>query len=387
MVPAPEAGRLAPLAGYTVGVTADRRREEQVELLRRRGATVVEGPTVRTVPLVGDASLRAALEDLIDHPPDITVLTTGVGMRGLVAAAESVGREEILLDALAGSDVVARGPKAIGAAVAVGLDIAWKAPGERNHEVVEHLTPRARAGARIAVQRDGDEQPFVAMALAELGAEVVDVPVYRWVLPDDTAPAVRLLDATCAGAVDAITFTSSPAIRNLFLLAREQGMVDDLVAAFNQGTLAACVGPVCVATVKELGVADVAVPMRSRLGAMVQALVVAMTGRTVSLALAGIPVSVQGAVAIVGEAEVRLTDRERGVLHALIRARGAVVAKQRLLREVWPADAADEHAVEVTVARLRRRLVEAGAAVETVPRRGYRLVADPVPRPEPVLGA
>jgi uroporphyrinogen-III synthase len=378
MVPAPEAGRLAPLAGYTVGVTADRRREEQVELLRRRGATVVEGPTVRTVPLVGDASLRDALEELIDHPPDITVLTTGVGMRGLVAAAESVGREEILLDALASSDVVARGPKAIGAAVAVGLDIAWKAPGERNHEVVEHLTARARAGARIAVQRDGDEQPFVAMALAALGAEVVDVPVYRWVLPDDTSPAVRLLEAVCAGSIDAVTFTSSPAIRNLFLLARERGMADELVAAFNQGTLAACVGPVCVATVKDLGVADVAMPVRSRLGAMVQALVVAMTGRAVSLRLAGIPVSLQGAVAIVGDDEVRLTDRERGVLHALVRARGAVVPKQRLLREVWPADAADEHAVEVTVARLRRRLADAGTAVETVPRRGYRLVADPV---------
>jgi uroporphyrinogen-III synthase len=201
--------------------------------------------------------------------------------------------------------------------------------------------------------------------------------VYRWVLPDDTAPAVRLLEAACTGSIDAVTFTSSPAIRNLFLLARERGMADELVAAFNQGTLAACVGPVCVATVKDLGVADVAMPVRSRLGAMVQALVVAMTGRAVSLRLAGIPVSVQGAVAIVGDDEVRLTDRERGVLHALVRARGAVVPKQRLLREVWPADAADEHAVEVTVARLRRRLAEAGTAVETVPRRGYRLVADP----------
>jgi uroporphyrinogen-III synthase len=141
--------------------------------------------------------------------------------------------------------------------------------------------------------------------------------------------------------------------------------------------VAACVGPVCVGTVKDLGVTTIAVPVRSRLGAMVQALVVAMTGRTVNLRLAGTLVALQGAVAVVGDEEVRLTERERGVLHALVLARGAVVPKHRLLRDVWPADAADEHAVEVTVARLRRRLGVAGSAVETVPRRGYRLAAEP----------
>jgi uroporphyrinogen-III synthase len=365
-----------------VGVTADRRREEQVELLRRRGATVVEGPTVRTVPLVGDARLRDALEQLIEDPPEVTVLTTGVGMRGMVAAAESIGREEVLLDALATSEVVARGPKAIGAATAAGLEVTWRAPGERNREVVEHLAERAMAGARIAVQRDGDDQPAVALELARLGADVVDVPVYRWVLPDDVAPAVRLLEAACGGSLDAVTFTSSPAIRNLFLLARERGLADSLVAAFGGRVLAACVGPVCLATARELGVVEVAVPLRSRLGAMVQALVMAMAGRSVALDLAGTRVALQGAVAVVGDDEVRLTDRERALLEALVGARGAVVAKPRLLREVWPAGGTDEHAVEVTVARVRRRLGPAGAALETVPRRGYRLALDPAPGPD-----
>jgi uroporphyrinogen-III synthase len=364
-----------PLAGFTVAVTADRRREEQVELLRRRGASVVEGPTVRTVPLVDDASLRAALEDIIDRPPEITVLTTGVGMRGMVAAAESVGREEVLLDAIATSDVVARGPKAVGAAVAVGVNVTWKAPTEQNQEVIEYLTDRARTGARIAIQRDGDERPLVAMELAGLGAEVVDVPVYRWVLPEDTAPALRLLDATCNRSVDAVTFTSSPAIRNLFVLADRMGVRRDLVSALNEGVLAGCVGPVCVATAKEFGVSDVAVPRRSRLGAMVQALGVALSARAIQLSLASVHVTLQGSMAVVGGNAVQLTDRERRVLEALVRARGAVISKQVLLRDVWLAEAVEEHAVEVTVARLRRRLGPAGVAVETVPRRGYRLDA------------
>ena len=42
------------LDGFVIGVTADRRWEEQAELLERRGARVVHGPTIRTIALVAD---------------------------------------------------------------------------------------------------------------------------------------------------------------------------------------------------------------------------------------------------------------------------------------------------------------------------------------------
>ncbi|MYS16232.1 uroporphyrinogen-III synthase, partial [Streptomyces sp. SID4982] len=45
----------AELTGFTVGVTAARRREELTALLRRRGARVVEAPALRIVPLQDDA--------------------------------------------------------------------------------------------------------------------------------------------------------------------------------------------------------------------------------------------------------------------------------------------------------------------------------------------
>jgi DNA-binding winged helix-turn-helix (wHTH) protein len=42
---------------------------------------------------------------------------------------------------------------------------------------------------------------------------------------------------------------------------------------------------------------------------------------------------------------------------------------------VWGPSASDPHVVEVTVARLRRRLGELGDSVVVVPRRGYLLDA------------
>ena len=63
---------VAPLAGFTVGITAARRAEELRTMLERRGAAVLHGPALRLVPLADDVELRAATEDLIARPPHVT---------------------------------------------------------------------------------------------------------------------------------------------------------------------------------------------------------------------------------------------------------------------------------------------------------------------------
>ena len=47
-----------PLAGFTVAVTAARRRKELSALLARRGARVVEAPAIRIVSTHDDDQLR-----------------------------------------------------------------------------------------------------------------------------------------------------------------------------------------------------------------------------------------------------------------------------------------------------------------------------------------
>src|SRR5690348_2770502 len=81
----------APLAGYTVGVTAARRADEIGGLLERRGATVLQAPALRIVPLTDDTDLHQATLDLIGTPPDTVVATTGIGFRGWMEAAEGWG--------------------------------------------------------------------------------------------------------------------------------------------------------------------------------------------------------------------------------------------------------------------------------------------------------
>src|SRR3954471_7799932 len=112
-----------PLAGRTVAVTAERRREELGALLERRGATVVYAPAIRVVPLEDDAALRTATEQVLARPVDVAIATTGVGFRGWLAAAAAW--ELPLVEHLRPARVLARGPKARGAIRASGLVDAW----------------------------------------------------------------------------------------------------------------------------------------------------------------------------------------------------------------------------------------------------------------------
>jgi uroporphyrinogen-III synthase len=190
---------LGALSGYTIGITADRRWQEQAELLERRGARIQHGPSIRTFPLFDEKGLHAATQAIVDDPPDIVVLITALGTRGWFAAAESIDMGDALHDALVGSKVFARGPKAAGAALTASLDVSWKAPDATSIQVVEHLiaehlepAPGARRPVRVAVQLDGDEDQWIASRLAEAGFDVVAVPIYRWTMPADPTPASRL---------------------------------------------------------------------------------------------------------------------------------------------------------------------------------------------------
>ena len=87
--------------------------------------------------------------------------------------------------------MLARGPKARGAIRGGGLVDAWSPESESSAEVLAHLLSGAEGplqGRRIAVQLHGDPLPDLVAGLRATGAEVLTVPVYRWVLPEDVEP-------------------------------------------------------------------------------------------------------------------------------------------------------------------------------------------------------
>ena len=258
------------LAGRRVGITADRRWEAQADLLENLGAEIIHGPTLRTVDLSHDEALRRVSLDLIAVPPDWLVASTGMGMTMWFEAADAWDLGESLREALRGTRAVARGAKAWSALRRQGIEVAWKAPSETMEEVVEFLNGQGIGSARVALQLfDPNGHPSTA-ALTARCRELVEVPVYRWLMPDDTGPAARLIEAMCAGDVDAVTFTSQPAVHHLFRIAERAGLADELRAACNATVLPVCVGPVCADAARQEGITRPVWPDPPRLAAMIR---------------------------------------------------------------------------------------------------------------------
>jgi uroporphyrinogen-III synthase len=227
---------------------------------------------LRVFSLDDDQALKAATADVIAHPPDFLLVSTGFGMRTWLAAAASWDSRDALLGALRRARVANRGAKAGSANAAVGLAEWYRAPHERLEELVERVLVEPLAGRRVVLLFHGFADPGPVAALISAGAEVVEVDAYRLSLPADANPARDLIRAACTGELAAITFVTAPAVHNLFVLAAEMGLGSELRDALNGRVVAACVGPVCAEGAIAEGVLRPLVPSRPRLVPMVEIL-------------------------------------------------------------------------------------------------------------------
>jgi uroporphyrinogen-III synthase len=301
------------------------------------------------------------------------VVTTGIGFRGWMEAADGWGLGESLAGALRGARILARGPKARGAIRAAGLVDDWSPESESSSEVLAHLLDRGVAGLRVAVQLHGEPLPDFVESLQAAGARVVEVPVYRWVPPEDVAPLHRLIDLVAGRQLDAVAFTSAPAAVSLLTTAAALGRLDELRDAMRSDVLAACVGPVTAAPLERGGIPTVQ-PARSRLGALVREIVDALPARSRILPVAGSALQVRGH-AVMLDGDLRpMPPGPLAALRALTRQPGVVLDRAELLAAM-ACETGDGHAVEMAVARLRAVL--GPRVVQTVVKRGYRLAYEP----------
>lgn len=272
----PRAAQPQTLAGRTLVVTAERRAGELAAALQRRGAVIRHAPALSMVPHVDDQDLLQRTRELIENPPGIVVITTGVGLRGWLEAAAAAGLADDLLRTLGAARLIARGPKARGALQANGLHVDWVAESETSAEIIDVLLSEGVTGASIAVQHHGAGDDGLHRALADGGAEVRDLIVYKWGPPPDADLVRDSARWAAAGEVDGVLFTSAPAAAAWLDAVRELGVLEQVVTNSRRAgagsVVFACVGPVTAAPLIAAGVQTVQ-PERFRMGALVRAVI------------------------------------------------------------------------------------------------------------------
>lgn len=360
------------MAGCVVLVTADRRSGELASALSRRGATVRHAAALSIVPHEHDEELLLATKTLLESPADIVVITTGIGFRGWIEAADAAGLADELVDTLGGARLIARGPKANGAIQAAGLQADWVAESETSAEILDLLLAEGVSGQRVAVQHHGAGADGLDTELAAAGAEVHSLVVYRWGPPPDPVALRLSVVAAAAGEIDAAVFTSAPGAAAWLAEVDAQGLGDTIHERLRSGTmLAAVVGPITAKPLQDRGIEPI-MPDRGRLGALVRALVSHYEqAQTTAVATAAGRLQVRRTVALLDGHVMPVSPTGLEVLRLLTEANGDVVSREQVLA-VLPGESLDPHTAEVAVARLRE-VCGGRALIQTVVKRGYRL--------------
>lgn len=221
-----------PLFGKSVVVT---RAREQASGLRARleelGAEVLELPAI-------------AIEGIDVHVPDLSryewlVFTSPNGVqaffgRGLTPS----GRDA---RALAGLQVAAIGPGTARALAAHGIAVDLVPERFVAESLLDAFPAPTVTGAKALLARAEQARDVLPTGLEERGYAVEVLPVYRTVAAN---PDPLVVERVRAGAVDALTFTSSSTVTNL---------LDVLGAVPDPQPLVVSIGPVTSATAVERG--------------------------------------------------------------------------------------------------------------------------------------
>jgi uroporphyrinogen-III synthase len=358
------------LAGTRVLVTAQRRASDLALALERRGASVAVAPSIGVESHIDEDALLAQTRSIIETGVDVVILTTGIGFRGWLETADAAGLGSSLIAALTETRLIARGPKASGALQAAGLTPDWVAESETSAEIAELLLAEGVVGQSIAVQHHGAGDDHLEERLTAAGASTQGLVVYRWGPPPDEATLRTSVLDTAAGFYDAVAFTSAPGAAAWLVVARAEGVADEIAERVRSGAVVlAAVGPITAEPLREAGLEPL-VPDRSRLGALVRLLITHCGENAEGIATPAGTLRVRATAASLDHAVLPLSPGALAILRELTRDPGRVKSREQLLA-VMPGDSDDPHAAEVAVARLRD--VVGKDVIRTVVKRGYAL--------------
>ncbi len=255
-----------------IAVLESRFGEHLATLLENQGAIAFRAPALAEEPDIDPVAIQRLIADWVAHPVKLAIFQTGVGTRALFEAVDRLGLGEQLLALLARGVVAVRGPKPT--AVLRGRNVRIDFSAEEPYTTVEVLAAIRNvelSGERVLVQRYGETNLGLEEGLEAHGATVIEVPTYRWALPHDIGPLLRLIDALDRREIDAAVFTSASQVRNLFAVAEQHAGPNHLRRRLN-AVVVASIGPVCSDALAKAGVKVTLEASPPKLGPLVEML-------------------------------------------------------------------------------------------------------------------
>ncbi|MBM81414.1 MAG: uroporphyrinogen III synthase [Planctomycetaceae bacterium] len=262
-----------------------RKSTEMRSLIERCGGVATIAPSMKEVPLSDNRHLPDFVEKLRQQEIDVVIFMTGVGARSLAEAISDQVDLPELVELLAATTVMVRGPKPTVVLRGWKARIDHRVPEPNTwRELVETIdnvwsddSPTNLEGVKFAVQEYGIPSTELYNALKTRGADVYPVTVYRWALPDDCEPLLQAIKSTIAGDFDCLMITSAQQVHHVLEVADSHGLKDDWITAANN-TRIASIGPTASETIRSLGLHVDLEPSHPKMGHLVRETLEAISG-------------------------------------------------------------------------------------------------------------
>ena len=254
-----------------IAALESRRQHDMQRLIERMGGQAFVSPSLREVPLTEN---RPAIDfgyRLLTGEINLAVFLTGVGFKHLLATVSRHIDRQRYLDALSDITTVARGPKTAEAMQEEGLRPSLEVPQPCTwRELLQLLDHQVTlANQVIAIQEYGLTNHWLIAGLEARGAEVVQVPVYQWELPEECGPLEDNIRAIAAGERDMLLVTSAHQVVNLLSTATRLGLDRQLRAAWPLMVIAS-IGPTTSDMLISCGLEYDLQPSQPKMGQLVQ---------------------------------------------------------------------------------------------------------------------
>ena len=246
---------------------------EMGSLIQRHGGVPYSAPAMQELYLNDSSDVQTLVVDICRGRLDVMVLLTGVGTRAMLEVAAGMGCKDELIGSFEEMTVIARSPKParILRQNKIRIDVMPPEP-YTSEDLLESIKDLGLSNKQVAVQQYGGPNSNLINNLQLMGANVREVTLYRWGLPEDESPILSMIDEITADKIDAIAFTSQPQVVNLVAIAAKAGKEQALRDGLAGRVLLASVGPVCTRKLKEFGFDVDVEPDHPHMGSLVLAM-------------------------------------------------------------------------------------------------------------------
>ena len=257
--------------GLTVAAFESRMAAEMTRLIERHGGKPLVAPALQEIPLEDNSAALQFGELLLTEGLDVLVLLTGAGTTTLFEILHSRHAKDTIKNALKETVLIARGPKPVAALKTLGFQPTLTVPEPNTWvDVVSTLDAhRPVKGLRVAVQEYGLPNRDLVEALKQRGANVVSVPVYRWALPEDTAPLKQVIKQILTGQVQVMLVTNAAQIDHVMLVVEQDGKTAEFKTICRQ-LIIASIGPTAGERIRNHGLTVDFEPSHGKMGILVK---------------------------------------------------------------------------------------------------------------------